>query len=66
MKKLSDLTSIKKLSIKELFKVKGGVTVKPKCDQYACTIYACLNYACLTYTCDTHACQQNSCLTMMS
>lgn len=66
MKKLTDLTSIEKLSVKELFSIKGGVMLPPGCQQQACTSHACdtkacTQWACYVLTCDSYACSTTTC-----
>ncbi len=66
MKKLSEIVDIKKLSIKELFSIRGGAEVLQVCDSagcfyYGCTATQCVNNACNTSACNIIACGSNVC-----
>lgn len=61
MKKLSDLAKIERLSIKELFSIKGGIIAPSGCTSSNCRTYACFEHACLTNACDSYACSSNGC-----
>ena len=61
MKKLSELVDINKLSLKELFSIKGGVMVMRACDTYACTNYACSTVACSSLACTANTCSSSAC-----
>lgn len=65
MKKLADLINIERLSIKELFSIKGGVMLPPPgCDSFNCGERACLNTACQTAACTVNACHLYACTSL--
>jgi len=62
MKSLKEL-NLDKMSIRELFQIKGGVSSKQSCITLSCTTLSCTSKSCSSGSCSTKSCKSNSCRT---
>jgi len=62
MKRLKDLIT-EKLSVNELFSIKGGsnLSIKEACKDKACKALACNSNACTSNSCSTQTCNISGC-----
>lgn len=64
MKKLSDLSNVDNLSVKDLFQIRGGASAaEPGCTSKNCTQIACNSVSCTSASCTTLSCNTRSCST---